>query len=431
MATDRIEKRIHIAVDAAVRHLSNSETALVEAIARDTHVHLVVNSSFLYRDKRSVKTTQSSRRLVVRLAKGAKHPKVESISIVNGVPLKAHYRFLSAKDITGLISLRDAVSQELSSIGDLVFVLIGTVRGLRPCTQMTECDLAKELRLAPELQSDLHRVSAGVYAFKRIMPIEDLLAHISRDLETEGGLSEPDRREIARAYDLLLDDAVTDVVVPTDTAVNPKETTLGKIAQSLRAKEREYTAAVENLRQAPEDQHALNEVLRIAYNFSTDVLPLIALFISICDLKPLVFWCTIDKQWALYRAFLSLPWSALGRKEKLEEYESIISEARNSAFHHVLPFDATIEVDLSNLDVRAEKIRLFSPYGKRQGRGVLLKDQQLADVFAEFSRARQRPVAAVFWEANQNVLRASCELAEGVLESLISIHDARVAKATC
>src|SRR6185437_8009389 len=103
------------------------------------------------------------------------------------------------------------------------------------------------------------------------------------------------------------------------------------------------------------------------------VLPLISLFMSVCDLKPLIFWCTVDRQWELYRAFAALPWSALGRKGKLEEYQSIISEARNSAFHHVLPFDATLEVDVSDLDVRAKKVRLFSPYGRKQGRGVLLK----------------------------------------------------------
>jgi hypothetical protein len=133
----------------------------------------------------------------------------------------------------------------------------------------------------------------------------------------------------------------------------------------------------------------------------------------------------LGEQWALYQAFASLPWSDLGRKEKLEEYQSIVSEARNSAFHHVLPFDATIEVNLSQLDVRAEKIRLFSPYGHSKRRGVLLKDQELADLFSEFSRAKQRPVSNVFWESNLRVMEASCDLAQAVLETLILIHEAK------
>lgn len=423
--TTQIEKRIHEAVATAVRHLATSETAITGAMARETRLHLIMNSSFLYRDKRSVKTIQSSKRLVTRLTMSGKHARPDVISIIDGAPFTSHYRLLSAKDITGLIPLQDAVSRELASVGDLIFVLIGTVQGLRPCAKPTDCGAVKKLRLAPSLPTEFQRVSAGVYAFKRILPVEDLLAQIGHDLEAEGGLSEKVGQAIAKAYDSLLDDATTDVIVPTDRTVSPKDTTLGKIVGSLRAKAQEYDAAVKELQRAPDDQHALNEVLRIAYNFSTDVLPLISLFMSICDLKPLVFWCTVGKQWELYRAFASLPWSVLGRKEKLEEYQSIVSEARNSAFHHVLPFDATVEVDLSNLDVRAEKIRLFSPFGQKHGRGVLLKDQELADVFAEFTRARQRPVSNAFWQANLEVMKAACELAEAVLESLILIHAAK------
>jgi len=126
----------------------------------------------------------------------------------------------------------------------------------------------------------------------------------------------------------------------------------------------------------------------------------------------------------LYRAFTSLPWSALGRKEKLEEYQSIVSQARNHAFHHALPFDSTVEVDLSNLDVRADKIRLFLPFKEKQGRGVHIKDQKLADVLAEFSRAKLRPVSMVFWQANLKVMEQSCQLAQHILESLILIHQA-------
>lgn len=91
----------------------------------------------------------------------------------------------------------------------------------------------------------------------------------------------------------------------------------------------------------------------------------------------------------------------------------------------MLPFDSTVEIDLSALDVRAETIRLFVPFGQKQSRGVHLKDQKLAEVLAEFSRARERPVSQVFWEANLAVMQAACKLAEEVLATLILIHNAR------
>ena len=423
--TCRIETKIRESVDAVIQHLAQNEAAITEVVARRATFHLALNSSFLYRDKRSIKTLQSSKRLVARLTVNGRRARADTISILDGASQTAHYKIFSGTEIPGLTSLRDAVAQELAVVGDLVFVLIGTVGGLRPCTQTVDSGAVKELRLAPSLTSEFQRISPGVYAFKRILPVEDLLTQIGRDLEVERVLSQADRQGIAKAYDSLLDDVVTEVIVPTDRAVGPGDTILGKIVGSLGARAREYAAAVNELQRSPEDQRVLIEVLRIAYNFSTDVLPLISLFTSICDLKPLVFWCTIGKQWELYLAFASLPWSALGRKEKLEEYQSIISEARNSAFHHVLPFEATVEVDLSNLNVRAEKIRLFSPFGQKHGRGVLLKDQQLADVFAEFSRAKQRPISNLFWQANLKVVAAACKLAEAVLDSLVLIHEAK------
>src|SRR5258708_28504302 len=96
---------------------------------------------------------------------------------------------------------------------------------------------------------------------------------------------------------------------------------------------------------------------------------------SLADLKPLIFWVSVQEQWALCQAFASLPWPTSGRKQSLEEYKAIIAQARSYAFHHILPFDSTVEADLSQLDVRAQAIRLFVPYGQKEGRGVFLKDR--------------------------------------------------------
>jgi hypothetical protein len=210
--------------------------------------------------------------------------------------------------------------------------------------------------------------------------------------------------------------------------VRPKETILGHIVESLRLQTDEYRGALHLLRNAPDDRAAQNEVLRLAYNFSTDALPLIALFMSICDLKPLVFWCTVDKQWAPHRAFASLPWSVLGRKESMEDYRNIVAGARNSVFHHLLPFEATLEIDLRQVDVRAEAIRLFAQYGQKAGSGVRLKDQALADVLGDFSRAKQRPVSITFWQSNLSLMEKASDLALGVLDALILVHEARNSK---
>lgn len=301
------------------------------------------------------------------------------------------------------------------------------MHGLRRQTQYIESKRVRQLRLVPSLEgkADVQRTEEGIYSIRRILPIEEILQIIDEDIKEHGGISSDDRRAIGSAYDAMLDDVTTDVSLPGGEVRDRNETILGKIVLSLQNQAAEYRRVLVVLERGSEDPHALNEVLRIAYNFSADVLPLISLFVSICDLNPLVFWCTLLEQWALHRAFASLPWAALGRKEKLEEYRSIVSQARSHAFHHVLPFDSTMEVDLSSSDVRAEKIRLFVPFGQKEGRGVHLRDQKLAEVLSEFSRAKERPVSQIFWKANLGVMEAACKLAYEVMSALILIHGAR------
>lgn len=424
-ASTHIENKILTATQAVVQYVTELDDDIAGGvIGRKASTHLVINSSFLYRDRQSVKTLQSPKRLVARLTAIGKRVHSDAVSIIDTGTFKAHYRLLSPQDVSGLIPLGSAVAQELASIGDLLFILIGEVKGLRPCIQEVDGTVVKELHLIPSLTGpDVQRGGTGIYSIRRILPIEDLLDQISKDMQ--GRLLAEDRREIAVSYEKMLDIVTTEVTVPTDKVRQPNETVLGQIVASLRNQTAEYSSALAALQSTPEDRRALNEVLRIAYNFSADVLPLVSLFMSICDLKPLVFWCTVKEQWALYQAFAALPWAALGRKGKLEEYRSIVSQARSHAFHHVLPFNSTVEVDLSKLDVRAERIRLFVPFGQKEGRGVHLKDQKLADVLAEFSRAKERPVSQAFWWANLNVMQAASQLTEEVLQTLMLLHETR------
>jgi hypothetical protein len=57
--------------------------------------------------------------------------------------------------------------------------------------------------------------------------------------------------------------------------------------------------------------------------------------------------------------------------------------------------------------------------------GVSIRDQKLADVLAEFSRAKERPVSTAFWQANLKVMEQACDLTKEILTTLLLIHEAR------
>ena len=137
-------------------------------------------------------------------------------------PLKGHYKILPSQDSHGLVSLKDAVAQELARMGDLVFVLVGTVMGLRPYSQPVKSRTVKELRLDPGLDTNFAKVADSSYAVKTVLPIEDLLVQISASLSEGRELSATDRQAISEAYNALLDAATTDVAVPTGPIVQPR-----------------------------------------------------------------------------------------------------------------------------------------------------------------------------------------------------------------
>ena len=62
----KIEDKIQASATAVVTNIAETDDAVASAIVgRKTMVHLVINGSFLYRDK-SVRTSQSHRRLLAR-----------------------------------------------------------------------------------------------------------------------------------------------------------------------------------------------------------------------------------------------------------------------------------------------------------------------------------------------------------------------------
>jgi len=206
----KIEERIQTSVGAVVNNIGEIDDAVASAVVgRKTIVHLVINGSFLYRDK-SVRTTQSQRRLLARLTATGKRVRSENISIIDSETIKTHYKMIFLPDAARLTALTAGVAQELAISGDLLFILLGTVKGMRPQTQEVDGKKVKQLRLVPSLTGvDVQRTAEGVYSMRRVLPIEELLELIDGDLKGQGGISPEDRRVIGAAYDAMLDEVTT------------------------------------------------------------------------------------------------------------------------------------------------------------------------------------------------------------------------------
>lgn len=412
--TAEAENLIRAAVGAVLERLLADRQPAVKNALKKGPARVVVNSSFLYRDKKWVPTNQSSRRLLLTV----RHPGEFEISVAEGVSMNAQTKLLGPADQPKVTPLAAAIEDESARVGDLLyFALLGKVAGLRAASAPVNGMRVTEIRLQSG-PGEVQPIGLGVFAIRGVLAVESVLDRIGAELDSP--LTEEERQAVAKIYAALVDGAVTETSPPDGTTA---DTVLGGIVRAMGAKAKEYDTALGRLKKNADSGEALHEVLRLAYNFSSDILPLIGLIVSVCDLKPLLFWCTLDRQWELHDRFRRLPWSALGRKGNLEEYASTISGARSHAFHHILPFEGTLDVDLRRADVRAERIRLF-PLAKSGGGGVRLADQELADLLSKFSRGANRPVGLAFWEGNAAVLRAAASLGEAMLASLAALHAA-------
>jgi hypothetical protein len=183
------------------------------------------------------------------------------------------------------------------------------------------------------------------------------------------------------------------------------------IVEVLKEQRDEYAKALSQLtRQRSGAPTALNDILRIAYNFASDATMFLRLIVSICDLKPLILWGTIAEHHKLSESFKRLPWTRSLNKPSLRNYISTISDARNSAFHNLFPFRKSLSATLPESALQHASLRIFSEHGKKKQNQLDYQDRELLEVLFEFTRARERRAPIRFWQQNLEVMNNAIDL---------------------
>lgn len=126
----KIEEAIRHATNAVVSNIGEADDTVAGAvIGRSTISDLVINGSFLYRDKILVKTDQSEKRLLARLTATGKRVRPETITVIEDEAIKGHYKILSMPDAARLTALDKSVAQELANSGESAFHTLGNHKG--------------------------------------------------------------------------------------------------------------------------------------------------------------------------------------------------------------------------------------------------------------------------------------------------------------
>jgi hypothetical protein len=117
--------------------------------------------------------------------------------------------------------------------------------------------------------------------------------------------------------------------------------------------------------------------------------------------------------------FRELPWIKSKKKASLARYLETIGGARNHAFRNLFAFERSLEVDVSDLSLKARRLLLFPAHVNRRGGGSLeYEDQELIDVLTQFTRAPETIVSPTFWERNSSVMHALRTLLKSTANAL-------------
>jgi len=384
-----------------------TQPVFIEWVGEDTldaGDYVLINDSFVYR---TTSTIKSQKHLVLR---------ADQNGILESRPLiAAGLRFnLDFKHFgkrvpkPPVFTLEEAASEEVDSLGKLLFILIGEIHDTTVLEETVGYADFDTMYWDPS-------ATESVEIADRVIRVRDVhdearLAEAITGLYEDRGVQIPDGLLTALdiALDQLQDRAVASLVLPS------QGTELGRgmtdsIVEVLN-EQREQYASVLASSTTEELSGGINEILRIAYNFASDATTYLNLIVSICDLKPIVLWGTIAEHIALSEAFKQLPWSRSRTKPSMKNYTLTISDARNSAFHNLFPFRKSLQLTLPQSALQNAELRIFSEHGKKKENKLSFQDKELIDLLTEFTRARERRVSTRFWRQNLAVMDATIAL---------------------
>jgi hypothetical protein len=374
----------------------------------------VFNSSFLLRD--GVATNQATRRLALRSNRLGQLTLAGTINMAK--MLSPFKRLASNSSNLEIRPLAESIESEVDRLGDVLFTLIGDlapaavgsvpINGIPGVTRV-----------------ELDTAQAAVAQIKS----EALVVNMTHDeaaiwSEMQGRLESDSCRSIlAKALEVLEDKASRHVAVPVRGS-RPLNPLLKELSSGLETQALEYQEALDSWTSSSHsNEGSLHQILRISYNFASDAVRLIRIMISVCDLKPLVYWCTIKEHLALDTALKALPWQDRS-KASLAAYIKIVNDARNHAFHDLFPVVSGLVVELPDAALKKVRLHLFARHGSKNNRNeVQFEDQELVDLLTEFTRAGRRATPPQFWEQNLATMQAALDLLEATTGSLSTIRE--------
>lgn len=373
----------------------------LETLSTTTNQFIAFNSSFIFRE--NIKTVKSQKFLAFDISNKGKFD-LKKIYVVEGINFNSHFKVFNLLATHKKTSLKDAVKEEINEIGEVIYTIVGEIHDINKISEnITDINI-KKITLNPNATIPFEIVSDEII-IKEYIDRENIWSQIKVQYTANGWhVSENLPGMIDRAITNLQSNAYSTLKIPKNFDAQTNYL-LDKISLVIDEHIKTYKTNIEKI---DTDEQAMIEILRISYNFVSDVNKLLSLVINLCDLKPIILWLTISNYINLDNKFKDLPFGFSKKKASLSDYESVIKNARNKSFHQLFPFNKSIKFELDSL--KQVSVTIFSNFTKKDGNKMTYKDQELYDLLRGFTRVNEEVVSTNFWIKNEFVMQAVYEL---------------------
>lgn len=418
-AMENIKEKIRLNL-SEVNKLSSFSEWISEQKTTDDDV-IVINNSFVYRE--DTKTNKNPKYLAFTTNKSNDILDLFSFSESR---INNDFKIYKKEKIkNNLVRLDEIIENEIKNIGELVFILLGSVDENITFSKPLLKNVVKTVNYNPAFKSN--RIEDESLFINDTSDDEAIWSLISSHLVgklAEVELSKDLKVTIGKILDELEEESYSKLILKKDLKKD-SPSIIDSMVSILQAEILEYDKSLIEFEESDKkDTKAFNNILRISYNFSTDASTLLKLIISICDLKPIILWGTIYHHCKLSEAFKALPWNRSNSKPSLKNYNNIIGNSRNQAFHKLFPFKNSLSIDLPDNSLKGATLKIFSQYSKKKDNQLSYDDKSMVDVLLDFTRTSDHKIAFSFWEKNRTVMELSIQLIQetnNFLEQLYKI----------
>jgi len=380
-----------------------------ETVPSGQTCYVVFNNSFIFRE--NIKTVKSTKYLGCKIST-TKTIDFTQCYAIEGFSLNVPYKIITDTSSLTKSTIIQAIRKELQELGELVFVLIGDIIDDVQISETIASTDIKSITLNPT-QNDLIDFVGDTVFIKEYTDGKMIWDTTEQYLIDEGKNVPPNlSKQIETALQKIQRHAYSKLEIPS--IIDPdKDYLIDKIERVVQNHITDYSSHIGNISTNPQ---AYNEILRISYNFVSDINKLLVLIVNVCDLKPIILWMNIHKFLRLDIAFKDLPFGFSKTKPSLKAYERLIKNARNKTFHQLFPFNKSLELKIDNLD--DIKLRMFSSFNNKSDNMMSYKDKKLAEILLDFTRVVEQSVDNNFWTKNQIVMSSINKLIRNTSESL-------------